>query len=194
MRTPKGTWVAQSVTHPTLAQVIISFQGFKPLVRVCADSLEPGGCFRLCSPSLSAPSLLLMLCLSKIKIKTLKNCLIKNEGCLGGSVSWVSNSGFQLRSWSHRSWVRALHQALHWQCGASLEFSLSLSLSLPNSHCLCLSQNKQINLKKIKLKMSVYWIKRTRCVCDFWASCKEWGSQKKKNCQFWDSHFTSKKK
>ena len=28
------------------------------------------------------------------------------------------------------SWVRALHQALHWQCGACLGFSLSLSLSL----------------------------------------------------------------
>ena len=37
---------------------------FKPSVRLCADSLEPGACFRFCvSLSLSAPPLL-MLCLS----------------------------------------------------------------------------------------------------------------------------------
>ena len=43
-------------------------------------------------------------------------------------------------------WVRALHGAVHSQCGACLGFSLSLSLSLP---CLCpllLSLNVSLSL------------------------------------------------
>ena len=65
-------------------------------------------------------------------------------GHLGGSIDWVSNSWFWLRSWSRGSWVQALHLALHWQCRACLGFSPS-SLPCPSPvHALplFLSQNK----------------------------------------------------
>ena len=42
----RGTWVAQSVKHPTSAQVMVC--GFEPHVGLCADGPEPGACFRLC--------------------------------------------------------------------------------------------------------------------------------------------------
>ena len=51
-----------------------------------------------------------------------------------GGLSWLSIQ-LQLRSLSRGSWVQAPHQALHWQCGACLRFSLSLSLSLSLSFC-----------------------------------------------------------
>ena len=63
-----GTWVAQSVKHPTLAQVMISrFVGSSPAWGsvLTAQSLEPA--LDSVSPSLSAPPLLalsLSLCLS----------------------------------------------------------------------------------------------------------------------------------
>ena len=44
---------------------------------------------------------------------------------IGASDSW-----FWLRSWFYGSWDVVPHQALHWQRGACLGFSLSLSLSL----------------------------------------------------------------
>ena len=61
-----GTWgtrVAQSVECPTSAQVMASptVREFKPWVRLCADSSEPGDCFGFCaslSLSLSDPPLL----------------------------------------------------------------------------------------------------------------------------------------
>ena len=52
-------------------------------------------------------------------------------GHLVGSVGWATNSWFHLRSWSHGSWDQALHQALCWQWGACLGFSLFPSLSVP---------------------------------------------------------------
>ena len=57
----RGAWVVQSVERPTSAQVMIS-----PLVSLspelgwlCADSSEPGACFRF-RVSLSAPPLLML--------------------------------------------------------------------------------------------------------------------------------------
>ena len=68
----RGAWVAQSVKHPTSAQVTISrFVGSSPASGsvLTAQSLEPAS--DSVSPSLSAPPLL-ALCLSKMNI-TLKN-------------------------------------------------------------------------------------------------------------------------
>ena len=51
----QGTWVAQSVERPTLAQVMISwFVSSTPRVGLCADSSESGDCFGFCV-SLSLP-------------------------------------------------------------------------------------------------------------------------------------------
>ena len=60
--TLRGTWVAQLVKCLTSAQV----RGFKSRVGLCADSSEPGACFRFCvSPSLCpSPAHALSLCLS----------------------------------------------------------------------------------------------------------------------------------
>ena len=61
----RGTWVAQSVKHPTLAQVMISWSVSSSPALGCvptAQSLEPAS--DSVSPSLSAlPSLMLSLCL-----------------------------------------------------------------------------------------------------------------------------------
>ena len=67
-----GTWVAQSVKHPTLAQGMISwFMGSSPVSgsMLTAQNLEPAS--DSVSPSLSAPPLLtlcLSVCLSLFKI------------------------------------------------------------------------------------------------------------------------------
>ena len=67
-----------------------------------------------------------------------------------GPLSQLSvNSWFRLRSWSHSLWVQALHQALRWQLGACLGFSLSAPSPLS------LSLSKQINLKKKKKRRRV---------------------------------------
>ena len=82
-RKPRGTWVAQSVKLPTLAQVMISwFMGSSPTLGsvLTAQSLA---CFRFCvSLSLSFPipcscSVSVSLSLSKINIKELKKKRIK---------------------------------------------------------------------------------------------------------------------
>ena len=45
----RGTRVAQSVKHPTSAQVMVSRSvGFRPRIGLCADSSEPGACFGFC--------------------------------------------------------------------------------------------------------------------------------------------------
>ena len=62
----RGTWVAQLVKHPTLAQVMISrFMGSSPMLgsMLTAQSLEPA------SDSVSAPPPL-VLCLSSSQKKT----------------------------------------------------------------------------------------------------------------------------
>ena len=59
VKNPRGAWVAQSVGHPTLAQVMISrFVGLSPASGsvLTAQSLEPAS--DSVSPSLSAPPLL----------------------------------------------------------------------------------------------------------------------------------------
>ena len=83
--------------------------------------------------------------------------------CLGGSVSWASDSWCWLGSWSHGSWDQAPSQALCWQHEACLGFSFSLSLSAPLlcacSLSLSLYQNKYVNIKK-------------RNICDSWEEVK----------------------
>ena len=62
-----GSWVAQSVTCPTSAQVMISqFMGSSPASGsvLTARSLEPAS--DSVSPSLTSPACTLSLCLSKI--------------------------------------------------------------------------------------------------------------------------------
>ena len=49
------------------------------------------------------------------QINKYSNTLLKTIyilGCLGGSVSWATDSWFWLRSWSHSSWDRAPYWAL----------------------------------------------------------------------------------
>ena len=62
-----GDWVVQSVNHPTLAQVMISQLVSSSPAKLCADGLEPGGCFGFCI-SLSH-SCSVSLSFSKINIK-----------------------------------------------------------------------------------------------------------------------------
>ena len=62
---------------------------------------------------------------------------MKLEGHLGGSVGWVSNSWFQLRSWSQGCGIEPrIRQCT--ECGACLRFSPSLSLSQINFFKICL--------------------------------------------------------
>ena len=53
-----GAWVAQSVEHPTSAQVMLSWshKGFEPRIGLCADSWEPGACFGFCVSLSLCPS------------------------------------------------------------------------------------------------------------------------------------------
>ena len=87
-----SAWVAQLVEHPTLAQVMISQFVFEPHVRLCADSTEPGACFKFCV-SLSfcpSPAHALSLSVSKINKNILK--IKKNKKTnLGGAcvAQWV---------------------------------------------------------------------------------------------------------
>ena len=57
-----GAWVAQLVMCLTLAQVMIC--GFKPCDELCADSSEPGACFRFCVSLSVYPSPIHALALS----------------------------------------------------------------------------------------------------------------------------------
>ena len=70
----------------------------------------------------------------------------------GGSVSKASDSWFQLRSWSHGSWVQVPSWALCWQRGACLGFSVSLSLCLSPACALSLSLSLKINKLALKKK------------------------------------------
>ena len=66
-----GTWVVL-VERLTLAQVMhdLAVGEFGPRIRLCADSSEPGACFRFCvSLSLCPPPLTHTLSLSKINKK-----------------------------------------------------------------------------------------------------------------------------
>ena len=82
--------------------------------------------------------------------------MLGSEICRHGEPGWLSQLSFrlQLGSWSHGSWVWALHQAMCWQLRAwSLLLILWLPLSLPlpcsRSVSLCLSK---INKCEKKLK------------------------------------------
>ena len=69
-QTNRGTWVAQSVKHPTSAQVMISwFVSLSPASGSVLTAQSPEPVSDSVSPSLSAPpSLTLSLCLSLSKI------------------------------------------------------------------------------------------------------------------------------
>ena len=77
--------------------------------------------------------------------------MLKPWGTWNGSVSYVSDSWFRLRSWSHGSRVWALHL---WSLVGILLLLLSLSLPLPCLNSLPLKTNKQKNLKN-KLNINV---------------------------------------
>ena len=116
--------------------------GFEPRVGLCADTSEPGGCFKFCLPLSLCPSHAHVLSLSlSLKNKHQK----KIKGRLGGSVGWASNfsSGHDLavREFEPCIWL----YADTWEPGACFGFcvfpslypslrSLSLSLSLKNKH------------------------------------------------------------
>ena len=55
----QGTWVAQSVKHLTLdvgSGCDHTVCEFEPCIRLCADSSEPGACFRFCVSLSLCPS------------------------------------------------------------------------------------------------------------------------------------------
>ena len=130
----RGAWVAQSVKHLTLAQVIISHSvSSSPAsgsVRT-ARSLEPAS--DSVSPSLW-PSLVHALSFSVSKIN-------KHWG------TWVAQSvkrPTSARSRSRGPWVRAPRRALGWWLRAwSLFPILCLPLSDPPSFMLCLSLSQK---------------------------------------------------
>ena len=74
----RGTWVAQSIKHLTSAQVTISVREFEPCLGLCADSSEPGACFRFCVSLSLCPSPAYLRCLSKMN-KHLKNLKKEKE-------------------------------------------------------------------------------------------------------------------
>ena len=74
------------------------------------------------------------------------------RGHLGGSVSWVSNSWFRLKSWSQSHVIKSCI----WLCteyGGCLGFFLSPSAPLPHSHLF--SKNK-INVFFFKVHFEIY--------------------------------------
>ena len=62
---------------------------FELLVGICADSSEPGACFRLCLALSAPPLLVLSLYLSKINIKKFK----KKEGQYCGDKAVETGTG-----------------------------------------------------------------------------------------------------
>ena len=61
-----GGWVAPSVKRPTSARVmILRAHGFKPRLRLCADSSESGACFGCCVSLSLGPSSAHVLSLSR---------------------------------------------------------------------------------------------------------------------------------
>ena len=76
----RGPWMAQSVKHPTSAQVMVSwFVSSSPVSGfvLTAQSLEPA--LDSVTPSLSSlPQLVLCLSVSLSKIKIKKNCFLKS--------------------------------------------------------------------------------------------------------------------
>ena len=69
----------------------------------------------------------------------------------------MTDSRFQLKSWSHSLWDWAPHRAFHWQHGACLGFSLSLSLcpSTAGLHVHSLSLSNQQTCKKINFPVKL---------------------------------------
>ena len=70
--------MAQSVEHPTSAQVVVSARGFEPRVGLCADGSEPGACFGFCVSFFLCPSPAHALSLKNKMFERNKN-KIKNE-------------------------------------------------------------------------------------------------------------------
>ena len=122
--------MAQSVKHPTLAFRSghdLMVRGIKPHIRLCADSSEPGTCFRFCVSL--CPSLALSL---KNKQTLKKKERVVNPGAPG----WLSQLSIELLvlaqvmiSWFMRS-SPTLGSVLTLQSLLGIP-SLSLSLLLP---------------------------------------------------------------
>ena len=74
------------------------------------------------------------------------------DGHIGGPVSWVSYSWFQLRLWSRGHEIEPHTRLCTWS-GVYLGFFLPLLLSLPTTFFL---KNKQI-FKKKKMGQCIYW-------------------------------------
>ena len=71
----------------------LTVHGSEPRVRLCADSAEPGACFRFCvsSPSLSAPPPLALALSLSLKNKHSKKIFLNQEG-----LSFLSETGTAL--------------------------------------------------------------------------------------------------
>ena len=68
----RGAWVAQSVEHPTSAQVMISWSVGSSPASGSADSSDPGARFQFCVSLCLCPSPVHALSLSVSKINILK--------------------------------------------------------------------------------------------------------------------------
>ena len=94
----RGAWVAQSVGHPTSAQVMITQSNeFEPRIRPCADNSEPGACIGFCVFLSFCPSLAHALSLSVSKInKNIKK--IKKKEMLLLNLYTCGNSSNKLNT------------------------------------------------------------------------------------------------
>ena len=87
--------MAQSVKHPTLAQVMISrFVGSSPASGSVLTAQSPGPASDSASPSLSAPPLLALFFSLKNKHKKNKNKLLKKDDFLRAETGWASTWSF----------------------------------------------------------------------------------------------------
>ena len=91
----RGTWVAQSVESDFGSGHDLVVPEFEPRIRLCADSSEPGACFRFCVP--------LPLCPSPARTLSLS---LKNKYTLKKNKAWIC--------------IRELHQAMPMDVGGVL--------------------------------------------------------------------------
>ena len=120
---------------------------FEPRVGLCADSSEPGACFRFCVSLSVCPSPLifsLSLCLSLSLSLSLKN---KHLGRLGGSIHGASNfaSGHDLTVREFEPHIRLCADSPEPE--ACFRFCVSLSLCSLPARSLSLSLSLSISQK-----------------------------------------------
>ena len=123
---------------------------FQPRSGLCADSSEPGACFRFCvsvSVSLPLPPLHSVSISQKWTLKKLKK---KTNNFRGAWVAPSIKCLLQLRSWSHGSWGQAPPWVLHFQHRAHFRPFISLSFCPSPAHALFFSLSK-INIIYLNL-------------------------------------------